>query len=254
VRAYVCGGTPAVRDWLDRRQVRASHCVVDRMHRVVETANAETPAAETPAAAAPAAVPPAAVAPAAVAPAAAPSATVLALADLDLAQLAGADPDTVRRVLRTLTARRALPPDARRAEARELLVRDRAWEQRLRAALPPAQAREAVDAVVRCAFAPADGRADEAVRDLEWLVATLDTSSMVLDSLVGLVVEHGEHAILLEAAGLRWLRERGHPVAGAAVPPPGRQRSQQRSDHTYLHLLHQGRTAASSRSRASRDV
>ncbi|HEY3261081.1 MAG TPA: hypothetical protein VGJ95_12580 [Pseudonocardiaceae bacterium] len=258
VRAYLYGGTPAVRDWLDHRQVRASHSVSDRVQRVVEMADPQAPPGMASAATAPATTPAAtaraATARAATAPAAtAPAAKVLALADLDLTRLADADLDTVKRIARALIARRGAPSEARRAEARELLQRDRSWERRLTAALSPAEARAAVDALVRCAFQPADLRDEEAVRDIESMVATVARSSAVLNSLVGFVVEHGAHSILLEAAGLRWLRELGHPVAGWTRRPSTRQRTQRAGDHTYLHLLRQGRQV-SARSGASRDV
>ena len=122
-------------------------------------------------------------------------------------------------------------------------------------ALSPAEARGAIDDLVRFAFQPVDLGDEAVVGEIQWLVATLDTSSIVVNSLVALVVEQGQQAILLEAAGLRWLREHGYPIAAPALTPPGRLRGQPRdprSDRT-LHLLRAGRTGAP-RSRASREV
>jgi hypothetical protein len=237
VSCYVNDGTPGVLRWLDQRQVRASHSVVDRVQRVVDTADASVPLASAPlrpvARRQPARQRPARRRPAqrstdspADSTRTGPAGTVLALTDLDLARLGAADPDTVRRVARLLSVRRLPGSAARRAEARELLVRDRSWEQRMRVALPPDQARAVVDGLVRFAFQPTDLRDDDVVCHIRLLVATLDTSSIMLGSLVALLIEHGEYGLLTEITGQRWLREHGYPVAGPDLTPSTRSREQ----------------------------
>jgi hypothetical protein len=250
VRCYVRGGVPAVREWQDRRHARMSHSVMDRVHRVIEMAEADPmfplgspgprPGGST--------VP---------AEGAAPSPAVSSH-DIERALLGDADDDTVRRVLRTVTTQRAATGDTSRVQIRELVTRHRSWERRLRDTLSPAEARAAVDGLLRIAFEPGDLKHDEVVHDIQQLVATLDAASLVLSRLVALVVDYGEHPILLEAAGVRWLREHGYSVTPPARTPLGRPGGPQRESRWRSHLPtplpRPGRTAAPRSRVAPREI
>jgi hypothetical protein len=238
VRCYVTGGVPAVQEWLDRRRVRVTHSVIERMHRAVEIADMTTPPIPVQAPG------PHQSGPQDPGPAASPP-EVWKLGDIELVTLLGdADPDTVRHVMQAIRGRRTCTSSIRRAEVRDLLVRNAFWERRLCTALPPPEVRRAIGDLVRFAVTPADLKNDRAVHDILRLVATLDTSPVVVDSLVAVAVEYGKHAVLMEAAGLRWMREHGYPVAGAAPAAPGRAHSrlhEPRSERTHRRLLPAGR-------------
>jgi hypothetical protein len=243
VRCYVTGGVPAVQEWLDRRQVRVTHSVIERMHRVVETADMTM--APMPVRAPEPQAPEPHVPEPQLPEAAATPPEVWKLGDIELVALLGkADPDTVRYALQAVRGRRTCTSSTRRAEVRDLVVRNEFWERQLRTALPPPEVGRAIGDLARFAIAPADLRDDRAVYDILRLVAALDTSPIVIDSLVAVAVEYGEHAVLLEAVGLRWMREHGYPVAGAAPAFPSRTHDrlhEPRPERTHRRLLPAGR-------------
>lgn len=236
VRRYLRGGVDAVQDWLHRRRVLDTHLLAERLNRVVECTDTV--------AAVPHRMPGASVADEPVADEVSLSPQELTeVGDLELVALLGtAGRQTVRRVVHAVRQRRG-PRDTRRAEVRDLLAGNGFFERRLYAVLPPPDARRALGDLVRFALARADLTDDRTLAEVRRLVSWPDTSPAVVDSLVALAVEYGEQAALLEAAGLRWMREHGHPVS-EAVPASGARQSTQREPRpgNYGRLMRAGRT------------